>query len=126
MNWGTKVGGIEVAVTEALAERVASRGGILVDQVVTVSGRVFRARDGWVLEFCQDILHISLIGSTVRRSAELELFAYAGDDVPTSAELEAAEKADRERELVRSAAEFNAAFNHITDYEDAPTIVYVS
>lgn len=121
--------GIEAAVLDALAEREATRGGILVAQVETVSGRVFRAKDGWVLELCagEDALHIRLIGSTVARKAELDLFTYAGDERPTEAEVAAAAADDQRKEQARrdAEAEFNAAFDAILpEFLDAPEITY--
>ena len=125
-----KTYGIEAAVLDALAEREATRGGILVAQVETVSGRVFRARDGWVLEMCggEDCLHIRLIGSTVARTAELDLFTWIGDERETLAEVEAARLADEAAENARRAAAADAEFDHLFDsilpeYLDAPEIV---
>lgn len=128
-----KTYGIEAAVLDALAEREATRGGVLVAQAETVSGRVFRARDGWVLELCagEDCLHIRLIGSTVARKAELDLFTWIGDERVTEVEMRAAQAADEAAEVARRAATADAEFDHLFDSIlpeclDAPEITFIA
>lgn len=120
---------IEAAVFEAMAP---SHGGLLVEQIVTVSGKVYRASEGWLLELCpgENCLHIRRIGSTVYRRVELDLLQYAGDYSTTLDELSAAERSDWQREETRRIdEEITVVFDRITTEppppsDDEPEIEY--
>lgn len=93
--WGTKKdASIEDAVTELLERRQCIR----VDQVeMAETGRVFRARDGMVLELYtdpaniqNDEVRVSYVGTTVHAYIERALLVHAGEEKPTASEIEAA------------------------------------
>lgn len=117
--WGTKVGGIEVAVGELLTRRVPVNGGILVEQAVTISGRVFNAGSGWLLELCveEGFLYISMLGSSVHKKAELDLFRHAGqaETTPDEYSMRSVVSMEYAVEMYRRSqeAEVEAAFAHI-------------
>lgn len=128
--------GIEVAVQDFLADRRPMHGGVLVDQANTLSGRIFRASDGWIIELCNPFgcdacVYIGCIGSSVVRRAEIELFTHVGCMEPTEQELQAAARVDMELEEKRRAAavdaELDALFDRIAvEYFDAPSIEVAS
>lgn len=123
---------IESAVTEALKDLEPRHGGMMVAQAETVSGRVFRRSAGWSLELCPgaDSLHVQLIGSSVYRRADLDLFRYAGDERVTDEEMAAAALEDTRREQARreaeADAEFDRLFARLDEFEDAPEITFIA
>lgn len=128
--------GIEVAVQDFMTERKPQHGGELVAQAKTLSGRIFRARDGWVIELCRKLypdahVYIGHISSSVVRKAPIELFDQVGAEELTKAELEAAKEADEALENARRSAaidaELEALFRRISaEYPDSPEIEYAS
>jgi hypothetical protein len=119
--WGTKVGGIEVAVQETLAQFEPMSGGVLVAQVITVNGTVYNARDGWVLELCQEssgmYVYIRLLGTTVHRKVEADLFEHDGEERTTADEHQLALLTSREyavEQYRRANSEVDAAFARIS------------
>lgn len=128
--WGTVAGeDVETAVYSALADRYPMYGGILVDEVETVSERVMKASEGWVLELCHDALHIRRVGSTVYAQADLDLFTYAGGPRPPKGEeIETRTALDLEAELARRAdEEFDDLFAKMAapEYEEPPVITQI-
>jgi hypothetical protein len=94
--WGTRNEGIGTSLTNALGEQVPMHGGRLVECVITASGKVLRASDGWVLELCDTALHIRRIGSSVHACADLDLLVHAGGEpTPSENEISAANVIDR-------------------------------
>jgi len=93
--WGTSKGtSIEDAVTALIDQRQVIR----VNQVeLKESGKVYRARDGYVLELLvdpndvtKDEVRVALVGTTVHAYIERAIVAYAGDLAETQAETQAA------------------------------------
>lgn len=122
---------IEEVVLECL-EFQPRHGGLVVDQLESASGRlVYRRSAGWILELCEDFVHIRRVGwRGVYKAAAVELFRHAGEERVTPEELEAvqaaeqqARKAFREQQDAEVVAEFEAAFDSILpEYVDAPEI----
>lgn len=117
--WGTeKDASIEDAITQVIDRRQCIR----VDQVEMVeSGRVFRARDGMVLELYMDPanpendeVRVAYKGTTVHAYIKRALLVHVGDERPTTEEIKAAASADqlaRMQEVVD--AELNDLFERI-------------
>lgn len=113
--WGTKKdASIEDAVTELLERRQCIR----VDQVEMVeTGRVFRARDGMVLELYMDPanpendeVRVAYIGTTVHAYIKRALLVHAGEERPTESEIKAAASDDL---LARMEAVVDAELNDL-------------
>lgn len=116
--WGTKKdASIEDAVTELLERRQCIR----VDQVEMVeTGRVFRARDGMVLELYMDPVNpendevrVAYVGTTVHAYIKRALLVHVGDERPTTSEIEAAAAADYVRMQALVDADLNDLFQRI-------------
>lgn len=133
--------GIGPSFDSVLGERVPMYGGQLIECAITESGAVVRARDGWIIEMCDDALHIRRVGSSVHAHADRALFSHFGDEPPhLPGELEAANVLDRQNyregmaDLVRRHrevekqmavdAEFDRLFDSLKDYDDAPHVEY--
>lgn len=118
--WGTKKdASIEGAVTQLIERRQCIR----VAQVELVeTGRVFRARDGMVLELLLDpddaskhCVRVAIIGTTVHAYIEGALVVHAGEEAPTAGECAAAAiVAQKARIQYALEAEVEARFERIT------------
>lgn len=125
--FGTSPEGIEVSVQRMLSTGTPRYGGAMVDQANTLSGRVYRARDGWDIEVVGGLLnpkavvHISKHGTSAHVLAEIELFTHLGREMPTGDELEAARLADENKRAAEAAA---AILEWIVEAEEDVTLVY--
>jgi hypothetical protein len=87
--WGTTASKTIASVLESeMSDVNATWGGVLVAQVETASGEVFRASQGWTLELCETCVRIARIGWGSRFcSLSLCVLSYAGDEMSTAAEI---------------------------------------
>lgn len=117
--WGTEK---DASIDDAITQVIERRQCIRVDQVeMAETGRVFRARDGMVLELYldpadpeNDEVRVAYIGTTVHAYIKRALLVHVGDERPTTSEIEAAAAADqlaRMQDVVD--AELNDLFERI-------------
>jgi hypothetical protein len=134
--WGTGKAVSIASTVESALEYLPRHGGEIIEQVQMVSGRVFRRRDGWIIELCDKFgenarVHLSKYGTSVTAQAEIALVYKAGEEEPTLDELEAArlrdEAARKAQEVTALDAELDELLARITaEYADAPHIEFTA
>lgn len=74
-----------------LAQQSPLSGGMMVAQVKTLAGQVFRMADGYSLELCETCVRVHRVGMGSRyMTIALSALEYAGDHIATAEELEQA------------------------------------
>lgn len=90
--WGTdRVVSIASELEAELAAQSPQHGGIMVAQVATLAGVVYRMADGYSLELCEDCVRVHRVGMGSKYATiALSALTYAGDHIATAEELEQA------------------------------------
>lgn len=97
--WGTTAAvSIASAVEAELCVMAASVDGIMVEQVITAAGMVYRSAGGYALELCGDHVRIYRAGMGSRYATlAVSMLTYAGDYSATADEIDAARMQDEMR-----------------------------